>query len=235
MHFYGPLFWAAIRLTKDWMTAYSVISRTVFAVISSLVSVIAFEYWPSRKARERRPLNIQQILRLLGAAVAGPLVIVIGVGALMLVYYAPEAVLLDVFRKPSIGVCEGKIMPLVRAFKDFCGNGKVRIIHTPQQGDLYSVVRYIAGIQGCMIANDTEDLNPIVDADAKPTPAPSPGAIPNIILHADAEHHAAEDKIMWALGYLGVFHFDYGSSLPQGTEPGTAVVIEIQGDPSPPW
>lgn len=234
MHFYGPLLSAAFGLTKDWMTAYSIISKTIFAGISPLVSVAVFEYFLSPKRDERRPLEIRRILRIGAEAVAGPLVIVFAVFIFELFYSAPEIVLRQVSLNPPIEVCESKIIPIFRAFKDVCRIGKVRILSPPQRYSLHGDLRNIAQIQGCAIANDADDLNRAPDIDSKAIPSASPGPIPNITLRADAEHHPAADEVMTALSSVGLFHFDYGSSLPPGTEPGTAVVIELPEQSLPP-
>jgi hypothetical protein len=91
MPFYGPLFYAAIAITKDWLFAWSVLPGAVLTIIGASASVLVFEIWPSRE--QRLSAMRSRVVRIVAEAVIG-IAATLGVMFLIsLVYYAPDAVL----------------------------------------------------------------------------------------------------------------------------------------------
>jgi hypothetical protein len=88
MHLYGPLFRTAWAITLDWATSYSLVSTTILAVISMVVSVAVIEF-----SFAQPQLMIRRIARLFVELVIGPLVIVGGMFVVSLIYYAPKSFL----------------------------------------------------------------------------------------------------------------------------------------------
>jgi hypothetical protein len=93
--FYGPLLHTAYSIASAWLISYSIISKTVIAIVSAVVAIVFLEYLFPETTRERPTVSvmIRRAFRVLAGVTIGPILIVGVMFIVSLVYYAPTALM----------------------------------------------------------------------------------------------------------------------------------------------
>jgi hypothetical protein len=195
MQFYRLLFKEAWKLTRQSAFVRSGILWTPVPLVASMFFVVVFISLVGTAYRMNGITAIAQIWQSLLVATLITLAGFLATFLLEAVCFAPTTVLQNAANDPPLTAYWGKAVAISHAFREVSASGApIRIISAPENAVLHAMLRQMAMSQGCIIANDREDLNPQADVDL-----PASQRRVGIIIHALPKNTAQRDALMQGL------------------------------------